>query len=75
MSDCLATTIRQTIDALNKPTRRRDLLGVAFDFLTDRANDTHKALDLVGHATTNASLGHYALATAQLNEALTYLDS
>lgn len=75
MSDPLAATIRLAIDALNRPTRHRDTIGVSLDALTDRVADTNLALDLVRHATTNASLGHYALATTQLNEALTYLDS
>jgi hypothetical protein len=75
MSDPLATTIRQTITALNTPTRHRDTIGVSLDALADRVADTTRALDLVRHATTNASLGHYALATTQLSEALIYLDS
>jgi hypothetical protein len=75
MSDPLLAAVRDTIAALNTPTRHRDTIGVTLDALTDRVADTTRALDLVRHATTNASLGHYALATTQLSEALTYLDS
>jgi hypothetical protein len=75
MSDPLAAIIRLTIDALNRPTRHRDTIGVSLDALTDRVADTTRALNLVRTAITNASLGHYALATSQLSEALTYLDA
>lgn len=75
MPDPLATTIRNTLTTLNTPPLHRDVIGVSLDALADRVTDTNRALDLVRHATTNASLGHYALATSQLSEALTYLDA